>query len=557
LATTPIPSLPDVPPGQPRPWAGNSVLLLALAAPVAALAATPWFVTQDGPAHLYNAEVLAQSLTGGSPFRPWYEVRWEPLPNWAGHLVLAGLGAILPPRWSNLAINTLTLAGFAAAIHWLRWTVAGARGLGVGALFATLLSMNIAWLFGFTSFLLGACVFAVTLGVWWRGRDQLGARRIAALAILVVLGYFSHLVSLVVTVTGLGILALLTPSPCPCRERPVANRQTWAARLFRTALAVLPLVPLGALYLNLSRRGGEMRPVWGHLSDPLAPGAWLAQLSWADPISIASKNMLPFAAAPTRVAGLLAPIAWLLLALGLAVAVTWKAATPTMHARRGWTVLALVLIAGGAAAPDTLGQSHGHYLPQRIVLLGLAALLPTLELDPRHWPIRAAAAALVVALSVQSALVWDYAQEAQRVAGAFWRARETVGNGQRVAALPVQLQPPRHTRANPLLHADCLLGLGTGNVIWGNYETRHYYFPIRFRAGFDRPDAGALEAIALRDDPRDATARAEDWEQLLARHHDAIDALVVWGREPRLDAINARWFYPSAREGMLQVLRHR
>jgi hypothetical protein len=531
------------------------VLLLALAAPLAALVAVPWFVTQDGPAHLYNAEILARSFTAGSPFADWYQVRWEPLPNWTGHLLLAGLVTIVPPRGANLAINVLTLAGFAASVLWLRWVVAGARGLSVAALLAALLSMNIAWLFGFTSFMLGACLFAVTLGVWWTGRDRLTAGRVGMLAVLLVLGYFSHLVSLVLTAAGLVLLAVLTP----CSEQAAARPRGRASRLVRTALAMLPLVPLALVYLNLSRRGGGMRPVWEHLSDPLSPRAWAVQLGWADPISIASKNMLPFAAAPTRAAAVLAPVAWLLLALVLAVTATLRAAVsqPRRAWAWAWAVLAAVLIVGGVAAPDTLGLSHGHYLPQRIVLLGLAALVPVVDLDSTRWTVRAAATALVVALAVQSALVWDYALEAQRIAGTYWRARAIVGTGQRVAALPVQLLPRRRTRANPLLHADCLLGIGTGNVIWGNYETRYYYFPIQFRPGLDRPDAGVLEAIALRDDPRDAATRAAQWEKLLARHHAAIDVLVVWGSDPRLDAIHARWFRRVADEDGLQIFRRR
>jgi len=42
-------------------------------------------------------------------------------------------------------------------------------------------------------------------------------------------------------------------------------------------------------------------------------------------------------------------------------------------------------------------------------------------------------------------------------------------------------------RSNPLLHADNLLGIGTGNIIWNNYETRYYYFPVQFRPEVARP----------------------------------------------------------------------
>jgi hypothetical protein len=420
-------------------------------------------------------------------------------------------------------------------------------------LLAALLGMNVAWLLGFTSFLLGACLFPLTLGVWWDGRRRLGWGRVAVLSALLVLGYFAHLVSLGLTVVGLVVLAVLTP----ILDQAVPETRPRGNRLTRTAAAGLPLIPLGLVYLRLSRSGGAMRPVWEHLTDPLSLRAWATQLGWADPISIASRKVLPFATAPARGAILLTPVAWLLIALALAVAATLRDSRPAVGERRGWWLLAALLILGGLSGPDTLGASHGHYLPQRIVLLGLAALLPALDLDPRRWAIRGCALALAVALAVQSAFVWDYALASQRGAGTFWEARATVGSGQRVATLLAQLRGRSQFRANPLLHADCLLGLDTGNVIWSNYETRYYYFPVQFRAGLDRPDALALEQIALEDDPASAAARAQHWGQLLQRHHAAIDVLVVWGSDPRLDALSARWFRPVAQRGPLRILRHR
>jgi hypothetical protein len=404
--------------------------------------------------------------------------------------------------------------------------------------------------------MLGACLFALTLGVWWAGGDRLGWRRVAALAILLVLGYFGHLVSLGLTAIGLLVLAVLTP--CGMSD-PAAGRRAWVVRLGRTAVAMLPLFPLGLVYLNLSRRGGPLRPEWGYLSHPLSLHAWGARLTWVDPISIASKAILPFSDTPSRAGGLLAPAVWLLVSLVLAMVGTARARNDhrATNPRRGWVVLAALLLTGGLLAPDTLGLSHGHYLPQRIVLLGLVALVPVLDLDPRRWTVRGCAGALVVALTVQSALVWAYALQSERVAGTFWRARSLVGRGQRVATLLVNSKLPGRPRANPLLHADCLLGIGTGNIIWSNYETRYYYFPVQFRATLDRPDSTVLEAIAVQDDPHDAAPRSDHWERLLTRYHAAIDVLVVWEREPRLDAINAQWFHPVAEDGSLRILRHR
>ena len=65
-------------------WVGIAVLLVALAPALAALAAVPWFVTQDGPAHLYNAEILARSFDADSPFRESYRGALGPVAELGG-----------------------------------------------------------------------------------------------------------------------------------------------------------------------------------------------------------------------------------------------------------------------------------------------------------------------------------------------------------------------------------------------------------------------------------------------------------------------------------------
>ena len=128
--------------------------------------------------------------------------------------------------------------------------------------------------------------------------------------------------------------------------------------------------------------------------------------------------------------------------------------------------------------------------------------------------------------------------------------RGVVGRGQRVVTMPGRM-PPRY-RSNPMTHADNLLGVGTGNIVWGDYETQFYYFPVQFRDGLDRPPARRIEEVALGQDER-----ADDWAELLDRHHRSIDVLVLWGADPLLVAIGDRWFRTVLRDGDVQVLRPR
>ena len=212
-----------------------------------------------------------------------------------------------------------------------------------------------------------------------------------------------------------------------------------------------------------------------------------------------------------------------------------------------------MLTLGGVASPDTFGPEHGNYLPQRIVLFGLVALAVVIDIDLRRWSGRIATVGLAAAVALQSAIVWDYAVYSDRSAGEILRVRDAVGRGHRLAFLPASVRS--RFRANPLMHVDNWLGVGTDNVVWGNYETRHYYFPVQFRPGLDRPMPDELEDIVLLDAPADSARRARDWEQLLARHADAIDVLVSYKSDPLLDGVSERYFREVERRGDVRILR--
>ena len=93
---------------------GLAFLIAALAPALAAIWAVPWFVTQDAPAHVYNAEILARSFDPTSPFGAFFAIRWQPIPNWVGHVVLAGLVRVFPAWAADRIMTSVTLAGFAA-----------------------------------------------------------------------------------------------------------------------------------------------------------------------------------------------------------------------------------------------------------------------------------------------------------------------------------------------------------------------------------------------------------------------------------------------------------
>ena len=515
---------------------GLIVFGLALAPALLAIAVTPGFTTQDGPAHIFSARILNASLADHSPYAATFRVAWQPLPNWVGHLATMLALAVCSPEVANRLITAGTLVVFASAVLWLRWVVAGPAGFATAALLAVLLALNVTWLLGFTSFLLGATVASITLAVWWSGRDDLGPGRAVGLAGLLVLGYFCHPISLGLTVGGLALLAVVTPG------------STWRRRTLWTAISGVPLIPLGLAYRALTRAGGGLEPVWEHWTSASLAGV-TSQLGWVDPLSLAAKTTNPFDLRLGIVSSvLLVPVLWVLVGLGMLVASTWNR-RPTE--RRGWLLLGVGLILAGVVSPDTLGVKHGHFLPQRIVLLGLVAIVPWLDPGTDRRLARVGVGALGVALVVQSAFVWDYARTCRDRVTPFLRVSNQFAGEDRSGTLLNAIQG--RFRANPLLHADGLIAAATDAVFWTNYETAQYYFPVKVRDDVVHPVATTFEQVAILDQPRDAARRAALWADLLRERGAQIDRIVEWGTDPLLDATTRRDYEVIAVEGPLRV----
>lgn len=550
-------------------WLGWTIVAAILLPVLIAIWSIPGFMTQDGPTHLYNAWILTRSFASGSPYRDYFNVQWLPLPNWAGHLALAALLGLVSPWSADRIMISLTLAGFACSLVWLRWRVRGAEGIVGASVLAAILAMNFPWLLGFHSFLLGCCLFPVTLGLWWVGRDQLRPRRLATVSVLLVVGYFGHLVSLGLTLVGLGFLCLFAPAQ--------DSRRGWwhnrLVRLGRTALACLPLIPLGALYLSISRQGGPMRPFW-NLRNPSSIGAWSERLGWVDPLTLVSKLTLPFTDHRSWAFVVFTPVAWILtsgsiMLGGLLIRGLQHARSPSsivcdtevssadvsvvdcQRTRQVWLGFGLFLLLAGLLGPDSLGSGHGAYLPQRVELLGLAALVPAIDFKMGKQQGRLAFVCLLIAVLLQTLIVWDYARYSERTAGQIMQARNLVGRNQRLATVLIRIRS--RFRCSPLLHADGWLGVGTGNILWSNYEARYYYFPVQFREGIDHPNPQWFEDIARKTDPQPTESAIALWEEILAKHHALIDKVVAWHRDSALDAITEHWYKVMEERGDVRI----
>ena len=509
---------------------------LLFVAILAAIWGIPWFVTQDGPSHVYNAHVFVElARSPNSPLHAIYEARRTPLPNVAGHVLLMALLAIVSPRSADRVLMTLTFAGVAGAVVWLRWRVAGSSALGVAGLLALTMSLSFFWILGFYNFLLGTILFAFTLGFWWTSRETPSFLRLLVLAGLLLGGYFCHPVSLALTAGGLLVLCAATPGGDRLR------RAAW------TAAAALPLVPLALAYGRAMSAGGRIAPDWAATRPPWDPRGWPVLFA-ADPFQLNQRFTFPFVEGRSRWFGLATPTAWIAVAVLLLLAASVlkrDGQAASLGKTRGWLALGALLSLAWVIAPDTLGGGHGAFFRDRILFLGLISLVPALDLKIGRPTVWIAVLALVVGAMLQVAFLWEYALNSNRLASEFLQARDAGLAGLRIQTLLVA--PQGRFTANPLTHIDAMLGIGTGNALWDNYEARQYFFNVQFRPEVARwaRELGRVDHPAPEPWPIE---RVVVWDRLASERPDAIDALILWGSDRQLDAAVVRRFGEPAFE---------
>jgi hypothetical protein len=537
----------------PRFWALLIVGILVTPI-VAAIWSHPWFVTQDGPIYLYNSHIILESLKSNNPFREYYWVRPVPVPYWGAYLFLTALMSVVPERIADHLMVTITSVGLMTCILWLSWKVAGWDGMALVAPFAVILSLNILWLSGLYNFIFGAGCYLITLGVWWSSRDDLGLKRALQMAVLLIANFLCHPVSLGVTVFALIALSAATPGA------------EWRRRAGWTLVSIVPLVPLIFLYRSMMQAAAAIHPRWMNLADPLSARQWLTYSRRVNILSLIDQepNLL-FSHTVSSWSHLPAVTTWTIVGLILlslsSVIGRQNERSAAGNTTRGWVLVSAALILCGLFGPDDVGEAHGGFLRERILLLGLATVVPILK--PRLTRARPGSlvaavgfGALLIAAYLQLAAVRSYAQTSNRLAGEFMQAKPYVGTGQRVAVLIVE--PETNYEPKPLLHLPELFGIDSGNVIWNNYGPGLYYFPVRFR---DASNASLFYVRGIPEftDHQISQEDLEDWADLLSEIEARTDVLVVWRGTAELDEVNSEWFAdePVFQNDNVRVFRHR
>jgi len=152
----------------------------------------PYFVTHDGPAHVYNANLIQQLLFDkGGLASFFFEFNPQILPNWISHLMLLLFNQILSPEVSERIVIAIYIVAFPLSFRALVLAINPSAFAATYLIFPYVQAFSI--LTGLYSFCLGLCLMFYVLYKWKKSGLPLDRQGKIYFSIWMILIYFSHL----------------------------------------------------------------------------------------------------------------------------------------------------------------------------------------------------------------------------------------------------------------------------------------------------------------------------------------------------------------------------
>lgn len=151
-----------------------------------------YFISLDGSAHLYNANLMYHKIAGGFPLADaYYEWNHLPVPNWTGHILLTILNAFLPASDAEKVLLALMLFFMVYAFRYVLKALGNPHGW--MAILIVPFAFNTFLYYGFYNFCIGLSVVFWFVGFMFSRQEKLNWKTFSGYAGLLLLAYFSHL----------------------------------------------------------------------------------------------------------------------------------------------------------------------------------------------------------------------------------------------------------------------------------------------------------------------------------------------------------------------------
>lgn len=430
--------------------------------------ALDYFVTGDGPCHLFNTKILLDwsGRVQRDFYHPFYFLNTNFDPNWLFNLVTMPLMAAFGPSLAEKMFFTIYILGFGLGFRFLVGQInPEAKFIGaVGSLFC----IHKLLMTGFLNNSLSLMLWFWVAGWWWYKRDDRSLGSIAVMACLLLLQFSAHPMGL--TFGGM-MLASMLVGLFIFEYRNTgwqASKRGFIDRLNRLLISALPIIVLfGEFMLRREWSEDKNEPDIKNILEGIGKLSTLVTMN-------STERDLASAVA----------ILCVLLFVG---ALMWRIRERRLVAADG-LMLFFVLVMYSVLNPPS-SMSGGLDVPFRMGMLPYFALL--FWAATARFPDLAKGVTLLGTLVIAAGFLGarlpihrNASEYAKEIVG----ADVHIGNPATILTLNYDWAgqtPDGKTIANRVwlfTHVDCYLGTTRSAAISDNYETNYWYFPMIARS---------------------------------------------------------------------------
>lgn len=470
-----------------------------------------YFPTQDGASHLANARIAWEyHQPDRAILREYYLLNQRPIPNLLGHFILVGLLMLVPPLIAEKILLSIYVILFGLAT---RYALGAARR---DTRFVALLALVFVWSYsvhmGFYNFSLSVPMYLFVVGFWLRREGRLGRHQTIQLAVLLLLLFFAHFVSLLMAWITIGVMITWTAT---LDAFDGSGRNSFDARWFWNSFRARAAAPLLASLLPLALVGSFVAQAASE------PGTGWPAKSVGERLLrlVVGEGIISY----TRTEAVISALINVLFAVTIIALLVRRRRTGDGPDRwDGLGVLTVVCLLLYFFVPDE-GLGGGYVRPRIYLFLYLAALL---WLSSQSFSTRAKLALRIAAVSITALLLvdrWSAYARLSRLQAELVSAMHHIEPGSTLTSV---IFAPRGCTADgreiafrirPFVHATGYIAAQKPIVLLDNYEAGYNYFPIKYR-----PEVDPNVHIGTMSVPSDLLSYS-------SRTPGRIDYVLVWG----------------------------
>ncbi len=216
-----------------------------------------YFVTVDGPAHLYNASLLKQLWFNNQTFlRSFFEINTQLNSNWINHIWDCIVGTALPSFLTEKSFLILYILFMPFAFRYLLHSIvepSAKTKLSSYLIFPFIYSLPLR--FGFFNFCFGIPILFFCLGLWLRNNKNYSLKKAIILSLLITLLYFSHLFNFIL----FGLIVFIYEMIEYFKNK---NLSITVTRLKRVLIVSLPAIVFFVLFIISNNQYEHKPPVY-------------------------------------------------------------------------------------------------------------------------------------------------------------------------------------------------------------------------------------------------------------------------------------------------------